>query len=147
GLVASALLPDRCFLLRRSGDRSSYMALRVPGHRRLSPCRNVRHNNHRLDACRLATVSSRPRKTVRWDLVEIAASRTEEGDRELLCNDCFAGKSIRECERVLTLCPRTTDHPRWVETHLWQVLQSVGGYHPTLACFCSAGAATLQLPP
>src|SRR6266446_7882635 len=99
-----------------------------------------------LDACRLPAVSSRPRKTVRWDLVEIAASRTEEGDRELLCNDCLDGKSIRLCERVLTLCPRTADHPRWVETHLWQVLQSVGGYHDALACFWSAGAATLQLP-
>src|SRR5258706_6218651 len=64
-----------------------------------------------LDACRLPAVSSRPRKTVRWDLVEIAASRTEEGDRELLCNDCLDGKSIRQCERVLTLCPRTSRPP------------------------------------
>src|SRR5262249_44759013 len=112
-----------------------------------SPCRNVRHNNHRLDACRLATVSSRPRKTVRWDLVEIAVSRTEEGDRELLCNDCFDGKSIRECERVLTLRPRTTDHPGGVEPSLWKVLKSVGGYHHPLAFFWSAGAAPLQLPP
>jgi hypothetical protein len=91
-----------------------------------SPCRNARHNDRILDACRFPAVSSRPRKTVRWDLVEIAASRTEEGDRELLCNDCLDGKSIRQCERGLTLCPRTADHPRWVETHLWQVLQSVG---------------------
>jgi hypothetical protein len=84
-----------------------------------SPCRNARHNDRILDACRLPAVSSRPRKTVRWDLVEIAASRTEEGDRELICNDCLDSKSIRQCERVLTLCPRTADHPREVETHLW----------------------------
>src|SRR5215831_7640077 len=111
-----------------------------------SPYRTVRYNNRRLDACSLATVSSRPRKTVRWDLVEIAASRTEEGDRELLSNDCLDGKSIRQCERVLTLCPRTADHPRGSETHLWQVLQSVGGYHEAFACFWSARAVTLQLP-
>src|SRR5712692_7025751 len=107
-----------------------------------SPCRNARHNDRRLEA-----VSSHPRTTVRWNLVEIAASRTEEGDREFLRNDCFDGKSIRQCERVLTLCRRTADHPRWVETHLRQVLQSVGGYHDALACFWSAGTATLQRPP
>jgi len=52
-----------------------------------SPYRTVRYNNRRLDACRLATVSSRPRQTVRWDRVEIASSRTEEGDRNALA--CF----------------------------------------------------------
>src|SRR5262249_45606997 len=32
-----------------------------------SPCRNVRHNNRRLDACSLETVSSRPRMLLeRW---------------------------------------------------------------------------------
>jgi len=31
-----------------------------------SPCRNNRHNDRRLDACRLAAVSSHPRTTVRW---------------------------------------------------------------------------------
>src|SRR5215472_14772744 len=91
-------------------------------------------------------VPSRPRKTVRWDLVEIAASRTEEGDRELPCNDRFDRKSIRQCERVLTLCPCAADHPRWIETHLRQVLQSVGGHHDALACFWSDGVAALQLP-
>jgi hypothetical protein len=59
-------------------------------------------------------------------------------------HQCFDGKSIRQCERVLTFCRRTADHPRWVETHLWQVLQSFGGYHDALACFWSAGTATLQ---
>src|SRR5262249_34120002 len=83
-------------------------------------------------------VSSRPRKTVRWELVEIAASRTEEGDREFLCNYCLDGKSIRQCERVLTLCRRPADHPRWVETHLRQGLPRAGGYHDALACFWSA---------
>src|SRR6516162_5178920 len=39
-----------------------------------SPCRNVRRNNRRPGACRLAPVSSRRRRTVRWDLVEIACS-------------------------------------------------------------------------
>jgi hypothetical protein len=92
----------------------------------------------------LPAVSSRPRKTVRWDLVEIAASRTEEDDRTFLCDNCFDGESIRQCERVLTLCPHTADHPRWVETHLRQVLQSVGGYHDALACFWSAGTRSLQ---
>src|SRR5260370_25814006 len=111
-----------------------------------SPCRNAGHNDRILGACRLPAVSSRPRKTVRWDLVEIAASRTEEGDRELLCNDRFDRKSFRQCERVLTLCPGTADHPRWVETHLWQVLQSVWCYHDTPACFWSAGAAALGEP-
>jgi hypothetical protein len=48
-----------------------------------SPCRIVRHNDRRLDACGLAAVSSRPRKTARWDLVEVAASRTEERDRTI----------------------------------------------------------------
>src|SRR6266566_3601313 len=81
-----------------------------------SPCRNARHNDRRLDACRLAAVSSHPRTTARWDLVEVAASRAEEGDREFLRNDCFDGKSIRQCERVLTFCRRTADHPRRVET-------------------------------
>src|SRR5258707_3223178 len=31
-----------------------------------SPCRTIRHNDRRLDACRLAAVSSHPRTTVRW---------------------------------------------------------------------------------
>src|SRR6266699_6170962 len=109
-----------------------------------SPCRHIRHNDRRLDACRLAAVSSHPRTTVRWDLVEVAASRAEEDDREFLRNDCFDGKSIRQCERVLTFCRRTADHPRRVETHLRQVLQSVGGYHDALACLWSAGRATLR---
>src|SRR5260370_40067530 len=34
-----------------------------------SPCRNVHHNDRRLDACRLAAVSSHPRTT---DLVKIS---------------------------------------------------------------------------
>ena len=100
-----------------------------------SPYRTVRHNDRRLDACRLAAVSSRPRKRARWNLVEVAASRTEEDDRTFPCDDCFDGESIRQCERVPTLFTRAADHPRWVETHLRQVLQSVGGYHDALACF------------
>jgi hypothetical protein len=40
---------------------------------------------------------------------------------------------------------RTAGYPRWIETHVWQVLRSVGGYHDALACFCSMGAASLQL--
>src|SRR6476659_5066828 len=137
-------LPCRDFRGGRRFCTSSYRTCRPTND--ASPCRNARHNDRILGACRLPAVSSRPRKTVRWDLVEIAASRTEEDDRELLSNDCLDGKSIRQCERVLTLCPRTVDHPRGVETHLWQVLQSVGGYHDALACFCRARAVTLQLP-
>jgi hypothetical protein len=36
------------------------------------------------------------------------------------------------------------DHPRRIETHLRQVLQSVGGYHDALARFWGAGVAILQ---
>jgi hypothetical protein len=92
----------------------------------------------------LRAVSSRLRQIARWDLVEIAASRTKEDDRTFLCDNCFDGESIRECERVLTLCPRAADHPRWVETHLRQVLQSLCAYHDALACFWSAGVAVLR---
>jgi hypothetical protein len=109
-----------------------------------SPCRIVRHNDRRRDAYRLAAVSSRPRKTVRWDLVEEAAGRTEEDDRRLSATTAFDGESVRQCERVVTLCPRAADHARWVEPHLRQVLQSVGGYHDAFACFWSAGVAFLR---
>jgi hypothetical protein len=49
-----------------------------------TPGRTVHHSDRKLDASGLAAVSSRPRKTVRWDLVEIAAGRTEEDNRAFL---------------------------------------------------------------
>ena len=114
--------------------------------------REIRTSGHLVEtqsldaACgaRHRLVSSRPRKRARWDLVEVAASRTEEDDRTFPCDNCFDGESIRQCERVPTLFTRAADHPRWVETHLRQVLQSVGGYHDALACFWSAGTGTLR---
>jgi hypothetical protein len=77
--------------------------------------------------------SSYPRTTIRGDCVEVAASRTEEGDGDFLSNDCSGGKSIRQREKVSTPCCCTADHSQWVETHLRQVLLSVGGYHDALA--------------
>src|SRR5713226_3756067 len=93
-----------------------------------SPCRNVLHNDRKLGG-----VSSHPRTTVHGDFVEVAAGRTEEGDGVSLSNDCFGGKSIRQGERVWTLCCGTADHFQWIETHLRQVLPSVGGCHDALA--------------
>ena len=92
-----------------------------------SACRNVLHND-----CRFGAASSCPRTTIRGDCVEVAASRTEEGDGDYLSNDCSDGKSIRQREKVLTLCCCTADHSQWVETHLRQALLSVGGYHDAL---------------
>jgi hypothetical protein len=38
--------------------------LEVPEMERVSPYRTIRHNDRRLDACRLVALSSCPRKTV-----------------------------------------------------------------------------------
>jgi hypothetical protein len=56
-----------------------------------SPCRNVLHSD-----CRLGAPSSSPRVMVRGNFAERATSRTEDGD--VLSNDRFGGKSIRQRE-------------------------------------------------
>jgi hypothetical protein len=71
GILAQLVSPNQRRIVSRSSVTSRrYASLHVL-LQNLSPCRNVRHNDRRLDACRLATVSSHPRTTVRWDLVEI----------------------------------------------------------------------------
>src|SRR6266508_1089573 len=45
-------------------------------------------------------VLSRPRKRARWDLVEVAASRTEEDDRTYPCDTCFASASTPQSDSV-----------------------------------------------
>jgi hypothetical protein len=93
-----------------------------------SPCRNVLDNDRRLD-----DVSSCPRTTVQGDFVEVAAGRAEKRDRGFLLDDCFDGKSIRQGERVSTRQCCAANDLHWVEAHVRQVFQSVGGRHDALA--------------
>src|SRR5436305_13965341 len=106
-LHGAALLNHPPAKKRRTGDGFYLGRAQVHGGMRLctsscrtccptndaSACRNVLHNDRRFGAA-----SSYPRTTIRGDCVEVAASRTEEGDGDYLSNDCSDGKSIRQRE-------------------------------------------------
>src|SRR5262245_7382058 len=75
-----------------------------------SPSRNDLHTDRRL-----AFASSCTRTTVQGDVVQVAASRAEEGDGASRSDRRLDGKSIHQPERVLTLSaaqPTTRDVSR-----------------------------------
>src|SRR5262245_61064132 len=93
-----------------------------------SPFRNVLRNDRSL-----VVGSSCPRTTAQRDFVQVATSRTEEGNGGFLFGSDLDGKSIRQGKGVLTLFCCTADDEQRIKAHLQQVFRSFSRYHEALA--------------